>query len=294
MASSALTVIPTPNNISSNLDTIETMLDDPNPDTRLVKKMLRQAAANVRLLFELRVDEETGEFRLGNYGQAWMLADLLQAGDMVPSSYKSAEQVVIGLMKATEIKVSPISGLSGIMIVNNRPSVWGDLAQALVQRSGQITDHSKEEIGDKPAPGTELADWSLSYGWRVSFSRKGQETAYVREYTVTDSKRAGLWMDTKRRPWITDPSAMLFNRARARALRDGFSDCLLGMGIIEEDRDYAPEPLDGGDLKPAGIPSYLSDEPEQLTDDSNRVDQPLADREPVRDLGNDEDRKGDF
>jgi len=241
--------VPTPNTIAGALygmaDTLRGAFKDGElaltPETaRDMIVSLRSAASNVGLLFSLEADEE-GHYNLKTMGHVWMLADLLKAGDMVPSSYKSPEQVAIGLMKAGEIGVEPISGLGNIMIINNRPSVWGDLAQALVQRTGAIADHFKEEVGERPAPGLALKDWPDSYGWRVGFSRVGQGTAYVQTYTVADAKRAGLWMNTKKQPWITDPSTMLFNRARARALRDGFSDKLFGMGIIEEQRDFAAE-----------------------------------------------------
>jgi hypothetical protein len=245
MTENALILIPTPERIAANLESIAQLIDEGGErNIKLVKRMLGTAASNVRLLFELDTDPETGEFRLKNYGQAWMLADLLSAGKMVPSSYDSPEQVVIGLMKATEIGVSPITGLANIMIVNNRPSVWGDLAQALVERSGQVAKQVKEEIGEKPTPGLELSQWSDTYGWRVSTWRKNQDEPYVGVYTVAQAKRAKLWMNANKKPWITDPEQMLFNRARARSLRDGFADCLLGMGIVEEQADFQSAPID--------------------------------------------------
>lgn len=256
--------VPTPNAIAANLESIAGMIREFEGDEqqkKLAIRMLSTAASNIALLFELKADEN-GEYRLETYGHAWMLADLLRAGDMVPSSYKTPEQVVIGLMKAMEIGVSPISGLANIMIVNNRPSVWGDLAQAMVQRSDAIANHEKVEVGTKPAPGLELKDWPDDYGWRVSFWRRGQEKPYSAEYTVADARRAGLWMNTKKQPWITDPATMLFNRARARALREGFADKLFGMGIIEEQRDFereAPPQLLANET--AGQPALADDEP---------------------------------
>lgn len=263
-----LVTVPSPSRIAQSLESIEDMLK-PADGAELIEldrqqrntiiRMLRTQAANIRLLFELKADDN-GEYRLETYGHAWMLADLLAAGDMVPSSYEKPEQVVIGLMKAMEIGVSPISGLSNIMIVNNRPSVWGDLAQALVQRSGAIKNHLKEEIGTKPTPGMELNQWPDDYGWRVSFWREGQESPYTAEYTVADAKRAKLWGNTKKYPWISDPSVMLFNRARARALREGFADKLFGMGIIEEQRDFEPMGQIAAPT-PTGTPSLADDEP---------------------------------
>lgn len=277
-------LIPTPNTIQANLNTIDSMmsrwdLEGADDEVKLARRMIRAAASNVLLLFELQADEATGEFKLQNYGQAWMLADLLRKSNMVPSSYKNDEQVVIGLMKAMEIGIPPISGLSNIMIVNNRPSVWGDLAQALVQRTGLIEKMEREEVGTKPALDAEIGTrgqpgWPLDYGWKVTFWRKGQEgPAGTRTYTVADAKRAGLWAHADKKPWITDPGTMLFNRARAGALRDGFADCLFGLGIIEEQQDFSP--IDGGALGKPAAPAP-DDEPvtQEMLEHQQRAEPP--------------------
>lgn len=254
----------TPGTITANLESIIDMLKGDDIDKKSIAKMLVTSAANVRMLFELQADPDSGEFRLQNYGQAWMLADLLRNGDMVPSSYKTDEQVVIGLMKAMEIGVSPISGLANIMIINNRPSVWGDLAQALVQRTGAWERHQKEELnGPAPGPEVSLDKWPADYGFRVSIWRKGNPEPFVGEYTVGRARRAGLWGNTRKVPWITDPISMLFNRARAFAIREGFADKLFGMGIYEEQRDFEDRLVDGGQLTPRV--NLADDEPETET-----------------------------
>lgn len=193
------------------------------------------------------------------------MAKLLIDANCVPASYAprdaSPQQVraglIIGLMKSVEIGVPPITGLNGIMIVNNRPSVWGDLAVALVQRTGQLANHQVMKIGSEPAPRTPLDQWSDNFGYRVCYWRKGQEGAYVGEFTVADARRAGLWENTRKQPWIYYPLDMLFNRARAKALRAGFADALHGMGIVEEERDIAPDVE-----HKSSAASLLSDEPE--------------------------------
>ncbi len=258
----AVALLPTPHRIAQNLESIEQLVEDGDENSvKMAKRMLRQAAANVRLLFELQADPATGEFRLQNYGQAWMLADLLYEAKMVPRGYDKPEQVVVALMKATEIGVSPITGLANIMIVNNRPSVWGDLAQALVERSGQVERQKKERLGPEPTPGLELDLWDPMTGWKVSTWRKGQDEPYAGEYTVEKARRANLWMDKNRKPWITDPDQMLFNRARARSLKNGFADCLLGMGIIEEQADYEAHPLHAVAEEPRRLVPPADDEP---------------------------------
>jgi len=62
---------------------------------------------------------------------------------------------------------------------------------------------------------------------------------------VKDAKRAHLWNNPKRDPWMKYPQRMLMARARAYALREGFADCLSGLSIAEEIQDLpeAPKPL---------------------------------------------------
>jgi len=188
------------------------------------------------------------------------LAYLLMDAGCVPASYSGANaketsaKLIIGLMKSVEIGVPPITGLNGIMIVNNRPSVWGDLAVSLVQRGGQLAKMEVRRIGPDPQPGQSLEDWDSGFGFRVLMWRKGQDTPYEGTFTVGDARRAKLWLNTRKMPWIDYPFDMLFNRARAKAMRMGFADFLHGMGIVEEERDHAePVAIEATNL--------LSDEP---------------------------------
>lgn len=240
---------------------------------------------------------------------------LIKAG-IVPDAFKeggkrdgaiNASLVLMGVLKSMEVGLPPITGIGGLLPINNRFAIWGDAAVALVQSKGLVTDQNKRNVGASFDPSTELADWPDDYGTIVSYWRRNQTSPYVGEFTVRDAKRAGLWLNSYRKPWIQYPARMLYNRARAFALRDGFADALMGLGIAEEERDRLPDVEDGGTLKPAGIPSYLSDEavtaddPPASTRDM-QADGPITgltpadtiQRQQARDLGTDEDRQGDF
>jgi hypothetical protein len=171
---------------------------------------------------------------------------LIEAG-CVPASYEGRDphetraKLIIGLMKSVEIGIPPITGLNGIMIVNNRPSVWGDLAVSLIQKSGLLQQMQVRQIGGSFDKSADVSKWPDDFGFRVMMWREGQESPYVGEFTVRDAKRAGLWMNHKKQPWIKYPLDMLFARARAKTMRMGFADALHGMAIVEEARDVAPE-----------------------------------------------------
>lgn len=193
--------------------------------------------------------------------EAYRLAQYVCYARLAPDSYgDNPSKVVIGILKAMEVGVAPLTGLASIAIINNKPCVYGDLAAALVQRSGHLEKMDVQEIGEKPTS-DKLAEWPESYGFTVKAFRRGQTTPYEWTFTVGDAKRAKLWLNPKKSPWMDYPKRMLFNRARAVPLRDGFSDALAGLSIREEIED-----LKGEDKKPADTsfldPSAIEHKPE--------------------------------
>jgi hypothetical protein len=151
--------------------------------------------------------------------------------------------VLMGILKALEIGVPPQTGLAGLLPLNGRFAVWGDLAAALVHRTNTVAKQQTSELGaGNFDPGAPIGEWPDAYGFRVMYWRVDQDDPYVGEFTVRDAKRAGLWNNARKQPWIMYPRRMLFNRARAFALRDGFADGLAGLTIAEEVLDYAPVP----------------------------------------------------
>jgi len=155
----------------------------------------------------------------------------------------NAPLVMMGILKAMELGVPPQTGLAGLLPLNGRFAVWGDLAAALVHRTGEVARQQTTEIGAANLnPDSPPNEWPDAYGIRFMIWRKEQDDPYVGEFTVRDAKRAGLWMNPRKQPWIQYPRRMLYNRARAFALRDGFADGLHGLTIAEEVMDYAPPP----------------------------------------------------
>jgi len=67
----------------------------------------------------------------------------------------------------------------------------------------------------------------------IDIKRKGMEPI-TREFSMQDAKRARLLNNPKKPTWTLFLKRMLFNRARAFAIRDLFADCLCGLAIKEE------------------------------------------------------------
>ena len=174
--------------------------------------------------------------------EAARMAQAVIIGGFAPDSYKvngvvDPNKVLLGIMAALEAGLQPLYGLRQIAIISGRPTIWGDAAMALVQSKNLISDYEEEKIGTPPTS-ADLNKWPDDYGWRVTIKRRGQAGEYVGEFTVGMAKRARLWMNAKKVPWLEHPDRMLKIRARAFPLRDGFADALAGLAIREEIEDF--------------------------------------------------------
>jgi hypothetical protein len=157
---------------------------------------------------------------------------------------QTPEQALIRLQAGLELGLSPIWSLVNIMVVNGRPSVWGDGAMALIQRHPDCEDVIETNNEAK----TE---------YYCEVKRRGR-VPVKREFSVEDAKRAGLW--AKSGPWQQYPQRMLRMRARAWALRDSFADALRGFGIVEEMRDIPVErQAKAVEVKPLILPDEIEE-----------------------------------
>lgn len=166
-----------------------------------------------------------------NIDEAWRLAQSFVLAGMAPESYKTNDpketqaKIMLGILKGLEVGIPPVSAISTIMIVNNRPSIWGDGAIGLVQASGKM-EWIKETFTGKEYG----EDWAAV----CEVKRVGNDPV-TRTFNWQQALKAGL---TNKGPWKQYPGRMLQMRARAFALRDVFADALNGLAIYEEVRDY--------------------------------------------------------
>ena len=175
----------------------------------------------------------------------------LAASGIVPDAYRfdgkkdnevNVNLVAMGCLKAMEIGLPPQTGLAFLLPINGRFGIWGDGMWALVQKANVLAKHTVEWVGpDFDKVTTPLDRWPSDYGCIVSIWRIGQDEPYVGKFTVADAKRANLWANNFKKPWVLYPDRMLFNRARAFPLRDGFADCLFGLANAEEVMDTLPD-----------------------------------------------------
>jgi len=186
--------------------------------------------------------------------EAFRMAEAVCLSGMVPDSYKgandraTASKVLMGIMKGMEVGLPPITALSNIYIVNNRPSIWGDGALAVVQNHAEYFG-CQEKIEGKPETDGYTATCEIK---RKTAS--GEVVATVRTFSWADAKRAAL---VNKGPWRQYPQRMLQMRARAWCIRDSFADALSGLSIREEVEDMPtkPEEVSTAFLDDAPIPT---------------------------------------
>jgi len=189
---------------------------------------------------------------------AWRIASAVCKAGMAPRGLDAPEKAMVAILHGLEVGLTPMNALQSIAVINSRPTLWGDGALGLVQASGKMSSHKEwlEGEGDKRKAICVVV-------------RRGDPEPKTGEFSVADAKKAGLW--GKSGPWTQYSDRMLKMRARAFALRDGFSDVLRGLGIAEEVQDTpireavreeppAPPPA------PAIAPP--ADEPPAPTDDA--------------------------
>lgn len=181
-----------------------------------------------------RVETSVCGLVLHNLEDMKTVAQLILQSGLAPDSFKTAEQIFVGLQTGAEIGLKPMQALNSIVIIKGKPTLWGDAALALVKRSGLLRSFSEKITGE----GDEMiavvrSVRELNSAWDEA------ECVVESTFSVADAKTAKLW--NKQGPWQTHPKRMLKYKARAFNLRDNFPDVLFGMHLTEE--MYGEEPL---------------------------------------------------
>jgi len=228
----------------------EVMDEKPQKEITEEKSQLPSTIGSVGLV-------EKGYVAPTNAQEAYELARLLSS--VAGSSFKGdISKIATAILAGQEAGLPPVYSVRNIAIINGNATMWGDALFALVQASGEMEDFSVQEIGTKfDIDNTDVANWSDDFGFAVSVKRKGQETPYKSSFTVGDAKRAKLWLNTNKSPWINYPKRMLEIRAYTPALRKGFADVLAGLHFREEVEDYHETPKENAN-------ALLSDEPDEI------------------------------
>lgn len=195
------------------------------------------------------------------FGEAIEFAKLLSQSAFVPKEFKGKPgDILAAIQFGFELGVGPMQALQNIAVINGKPSVYGDLALALVQGSGLLEYIEETDDGRKAI---------------CKVKRRGEPKEHIVTFSDDDAKQAGL-LD-KPGPWKQYRSRMRMFRARGFALRDKFADVLKGVITREEAEDYPVE----RDVTPSPIPANAAEQlaaPEQHPSDAVIERQLLTDK----------------
>lgn len=144
----------------------------------------------------------------------------------VPKDYVGKPHAILAAVQhGGELGLSPMQSLKSIAVINGTPCLWGDGLVALMHASGKLADHKTTWSGE----GDKLA-------CTFSVFKKGIPTPFEWTFSLQDAKTANL---LGKGTWASHPRRMLFNRARAFAVRDAFAEELRGLGVDDEIMDYS-------------------------------------------------------
>ena len=140
-------------------------------------------------------------------------------------------QINLIILKGKRLGLDIFEALENISVINNKTSISGALASALVEKSSLLTDksHVYEGEGD-------------TRKCSVTVQRKGRSKV-TWTFSVKEAKTAGLYPGKAGSGWNSYTDSMLYWRALGFCFRREFSDVLQGMYLTEELVDDLPKEI---------------------------------------------------
>lgn len=186
----------------------------------------------------------------------WKFAGAVVRSGIAPRGLKTQEQIMVALQYGAELGLRPMQAMATTMVVNGRPSLYGDGMLAVAQASGQLVDIKETMEGS--------VDKLETLNAVCEIKRAGRPTPARGAFSWKDAQRAGL---TGKDTYKQYPTRMLKARARAFALHDAFPDILCGVLSTEEAGDYAdpdaaPVFVDGQAQAPTDLESLIATDAE--------------------------------
>lgn len=166
-------------------------------------------------------DNQLPQLTPKNLAEAIEFCKRLSETEFVPTNYRKKPGDILACIQfGAEVGIGPMQALQSIAVINGRPSLFGDVMLALVERSGLLAHHREYHEGD-----TAICE----------VQRKGEKDIHKVKFSQADAVKAKL--SNKQGPWTDYPARMRMWRARGFALRDKFPDVLRGLISREEAMD---------------------------------------------------------
>lgn len=167
-------------------------------------------------------------------------AQALAGSGMLPAQYRRQPANLLYAVEYAEmLGMHPLTAVTGIHVIEGKPSASAALISALVRRAG----HRLRVSGDDTRAVAEIV------------RADDPEFTFRSEWTIDRAKQAGL---AGKNVWKQYPAAMLKARAITEVARDACEDALAGL-------HYTAEEL-GAEVDDEGIPTAVVVEPDEPVD----------------------------
>jgi len=162
------------------------------------------------------------------------LAEIISRSGAAPKSYRAdngagpvdIDMVCAAILVGLEVGLAPMAALTGIVMLDDGPVIWGDARDGLVAASGLLVDMKEEMTVD---------DNGLFLSATCTVWRKDRPTPVTQTVTRSQAELAG-WLEND--VWQTNPNRMAQMRAKGWANRDAFPDVLKGLRVHDEASDF--------------------------------------------------------
>ena len=190
---------------------------------------------------ELTRIDAPAPFEPADIGQALALAGQLAQASLLPGHLRGKPaDVLVTLLLGRDLGLTAMQAITGIHVIDGKPTVSAQTAVALVRRSPLCRSWRQVESTDERAT--------------YETMRAGEEPQRL-TYTMADAQRAGL---VGRGPWKAHPAAMLRARATMALARDVYPDVVANI--------YDPDEL----------ADQRADQRERVTDQIMRAPAPFG------------------
>lgn len=187
----------------------------------------------------IKIDDQ-GLVKIETLSDELSLCKTLVSAGMVPSSLDTPQKLFAARQLCRELGLPVMSAIRQVYVVNGTPTLWGDTPLALVRRSGLLLKIN-EYFVDENFNQISVKNKNLKadvYAAVCEVQRKGDD---LKEFFFTKDQAETAGLYTKNRSlWKVYPLRMIQLKARGLALKNEFSDILMGVGIAEYDYDEIP------------------------------------------------------
>ena len=149
------------------------------------------------------------------WGTIFRMAEQLVPTGFLPKAIDTPQKAAAILLKGRELGIAPMAALSGIAIINQKPTVMAELMVAMVKRA-----YGRDVIWVEESTDTHA---------KVGYLVHGKPRFYA--YTIEMAQKANL---TKNPTWSQHPAAMLRARTLSAVCRMEFPEVIGGMYVAGE------------------------------------------------------------